>query len=145
VNTSGIHARCCQIETTDQIRIAGAEYELARASVVLEDRELMPAELLAIVRERGAKYKARECSDFCVIHSCLPRILQSFLGDGCESAQTNVTPTPGNDERPFYPEYGRESAGGVCPGTYAGLPCEVIVTVSDVKPVEVAVITLVPE
>jgi len=45
----------------------------------------------------------------------------------------------------FYPEYGRLSAGGVCPGMYAGLPCEVIVTVSDVKPVAVAVMTLAPE
>jgi len=55
------------------------------------------------------------------------------------------TPTPGTDKRPLYPEYGRLSADGVCPGTYAGLPCEVIVTVSDVKPGEVAVMTLVPE
>ena len=51
----------------------------------------------------------------------------------------------GANGRLSYPEYGRLSAAGVCPGTYAGLPCEVIVTVSDVKPVAVAMMTLVPE
>ena len=51
----------------------------------------------------------------------------------------------GTDEWLFYPEYGRLSAAGVCPGMYAGLPCDVMVTVSEVRPVEVAVITVVPE
>jgi hypothetical protein len=43
------------------------------------------------------------------------------------------------------PVYGRESAGGVCPWTKAGLPCDVIVTLLEVKPGEVAVMTLAPE
>ena len=61
------------------------------------------------------------------------------------SSGVSGTPTFSTHERPLYPEYGRLSADGVCPGMYAGLPCEVIVTVSDVKPGEVAVMTLVPE
>ena len=45
----------------------------------------------------------------------------------------------------YWPVYGRVSAGGVCPCTNDGLPCEVMVTVADVKPGELAVMTLVPE
>ncbi len=45
----------------------------------------------------------------------------------------------------YCPVYGRVSAGGVCPSTYAGLPCDVMVTVAEVRPGELAVITLVPE
>lgn len=45
----------------------------------------------------------------------------------------------------YCPVYGRVSAGGVCPSTKAGLPCDVMVTVADVRPGELAVITLVPE
>ena len=41
--------------------------------------------------------------------------------------------------------YGRVSAGGVCPSTNAGLPCDVMVTVEEVRPGELAVMTLVPE
>jgi len=55
--------------------------------------------------------------------------VQGRLGWGCE----------------YQPEYGRVSAGRVCPGTYAGLPCEVMVTDADVRPVDVAVMTVVPE
>ena len=44
-----------------------------------------------------------------------------------------------------WPVYGRESAGGVCPWTNAGLPCDVMVTWLEVRPGEVAVMTLVPE
>ncbi len=45
----------------------------------------------------------------------------------------------------YWPVYGRVSAGGVCPSTNAGLPCEVMVTVAEVSPGELAVMTLVPE
>ena len=47
--------------------------------------------------------------------------------------------------RDYGPEYGRESAGGVCPCTKAGLPCDVMVTLLEVKPDALAVMTLVPE
>ncbi len=46
---------------------------------------------------------------------------------------------------PPYRVYGRAGVGGVWPGTNAGLPCDVIVTLALVNPGEVAVMTLVPE
>jgi hypothetical protein len=41
--------------------------------------------------------------------------------------------------------YGLGATGGVVPSTHAGLPCDVMVTLALVNPVEVAVMTLVPE
>jgi hypothetical protein len=51
----------------------------------------------------------------------------------------------GDAAKDYWPVYGRVSAGGVCPSTNAGLPCDVMVTVAEVRPGELAVMTLVPE
>jgi len=57
-------------------------------------------------------------------------------------AMKSRDPAQGND---YWPGYGRVSAGGVCPPTNSGLPCDVMVTVSEARPGELAVMTLVPE
>ena len=61
---------------------------------------------------------------------------------GTDDERTAVAGVPSRD---YGPEYGRESAGGVCPCTKAGLPCDVMVTLLEVKPDALAVMTLVPE
>jgi hypothetical protein len=74
--------------------------------------------------------------------ACLPRwaLLENWLTPGHKSA-----PKVGPDREGYWPVYGRVSAGGVCPGTKTGLPCDVMVTVAEVRPGELAVMTLVPE
>ncbi len=70
----------------------------------------------------------------------LVSLSQSLAGIGSRPTSHRIPP------RAVYPPvYGRVSAGGVCPGTNAGVPCEVMVTVAEVRPGELAVMTLVPE
>jgi hypothetical protein len=55
------------------------------------------------------------------------------------------TRSPTSGDLTYGTGYGRVSAGGVWPCMNAGLPCDVMVTLAEVSPCAVAVMTLVPE